>query len=136
MTLHPRAVGELLSALDGRPDIAFVYPIQVASGDPAELRVRGMDPLMSSKAWDPTRVSEQNPGETPALIRTKVLREIGGYLEDPARAGVEDSALWRRLVEHGHQGRLVPQIIARRGFEEALRAHARASELIAVADSR
>ena len=136
VTLHPRALGELLSALDGRPDIAFVYPIQVVSGDPTELQERGMDPLMSSEAWDPSRSSVQNPGETPALVRTAVLREIGGYEEDSARPGMEDADLWTRLTERGHQGRLVPQIIARRGFEEALRTHARALELAGAVDSR
>ena len=100
--LAPRCLGDLLAALEGGdPKAGFVYPIQ---SDGTRLR--------STEGFDAARLHVAGLIAVPALIRTALLRDVGGYRDDPAIAGAEDDDLWRRLAERGHSGVIVPQILA------------------------
>ena len=107
----PRCLGELLAALDGTPEAAFVYPIQVVNR-PAGESLDGAY-LENTAAWD---AAQLEPGfvSTPALIRTALLRDAGGYRDDRAIDESVDDDLWRRLAAREHAGTLVPQVLSRR----------------------
>jgi hypothetical protein len=100
--LAPRCLGELLAALEnGDPAVGFVYPIQSEG-------VR----LRSAEGFDASRPDDALQIFTPALIRTALLRDLGGYRDEAALTGTEDDDLWRRLAALGHPGVIVPQILA------------------------
>ena len=48
-----------------------------------------------------------------AMVRTAVLRPIGGYATDRRLHGWEDYDLWLTLAELGYRGVLVPAIVGR-----------------------
>jgi hypothetical protein len=98
-TLAPRGLSDLRSALAGDPAIGFVYPIQVAG-----------DRLANALGWEPRRPGTRDAILPPVLLRTEALRGVGGYRDD---ADDLDGDLWRRLAAGGHEGRVVPQLLAR-----------------------
>jgi len=48
-----------------------------------------------------------------ALVRTRVLRELGGYATDPRLHGWEDYDLWCGIANRGGRGVSVPEIVGR-----------------------
>ena len=99
--LFPRAVRRLVEALTANPSVAAVSPMVA-------------DPR-SGTVW-PAR-----PGGggavapvlgPPLLIRRRALDQLGGYSENPSLEGYEDSELWRRLVDGGGAGLVVPDLLA------------------------
>ena len=74
----------------------------------------GLDPgIMNNSLWIPKKFSYGNYIDTLALIRTDVLKEIGGYRQMPNRFGWEDYDLWCSFVDRGLKGCHVPQILCR-----------------------
>jgi len=110
--LYPRCLSELRMTLEATPpDVAFAYPIQEVTGDPAAFVNAGGDYLLSYLEWGSARIGYIH---TPALIRTDSLRRLGGYATDDQAERIEDEELWRRIAAQGWRGRLVPQVLARR----------------------
>jgi Glycosyl transferase family 2/Glycosyl transferases group 1 len=136
--LYPRCLDVLTATLESMPEIAFVYPIQEVTGDSEEFVQAGGDYLLSFLGWAPRWLRGGSPIHTPALIRARRLRDLGGFSTDERLAGLEDYDLWCRIAERGWCGQLVPQILARRpesGFSEALLAiHPSGSALAALTD--
>jgi hypothetical protein len=112
--LYPRCLDVLVGTLEAMPEMAFVYPMQEVTGEPAAFAEAGGDHLMSFLGWDPGRLRRGNHIHAPALIRTERLREIGGFATDPRLDGFEDYDLWCRMAERGWSGQLVAQELARR----------------------
>lgn len=112
--LYPRCLDVLAATLEAMPDMAFVYPIHEVSGAPDAFVEAGGDYLLSFLGWDPQRLRAGNHIHTPALVRTRHLRELGGFATDERLAGMEDYDLWCRMADRGWPGQLVPQMLARR----------------------
>jgi hypothetical protein len=70
--------------------------------------------LMGNAVWLPMRFSYGNYIDAMALIRTEVLRELGGYRKLPFDfSGWEDYDMWCSFVDRGLKGCHVPQILCR-----------------------
>ena len=112
--LYPRGLGVLTDALDVDPGAAFAYPDP--GGD------RGARPLCRGRRRLPPELlgvggaaaRRGNYIHAPVLVRTDVLRAVGGFSADDALCGFEDYDLWCRIADRGGRGVLVPQVLARR----------------------
>lgn len=116
--LYPRCLGVLVEALDEDGDADFAYPILEVTGAPDRFAEVGGDYLLSFLGWDAQRLRCGNYIHAPALIRTEVLRAVGGFAEDDPLRGLEDYDLWCRIADRGGRGRLVPQVLGRRAESE------------------
>jgi hypothetical protein len=103
----PAGLERLASALDDDRGTAFAYGI-VQSFDS-----QGPCGLMNWLDWDPDRLREGNYIDAMAMVRRKVLEEVGGYATDPALYGWEDFDLWIALAGRGKRGIRVPDFVAR-----------------------
>lgn len=105
--IYPHCLERLRTALLDDPQAAFSYGIferflhDESTG------------LMNLFPWNPERFRQGNYIDAMALIRTSVLREMGGYATDQRLYGWEDFDLWCRMAEQGFRGRFVPEIVAR-----------------------
>lgn len=111
--VYPRCLGALVATLDADPGSMFAYPILEAVGMVDAYVATGGSPLVSMFGWEPKRLRKGNFVDALALIRTDLLRELGGYTTDRRLYGWEDYDLWCRIAERGDRGRQVPQILAR-----------------------
>jgi hypothetical protein len=112
--ITPTCIDVLLGSLSAMPDTAFVYPIQAVKDAAETFVAAGGDHLVSFLGWDPGRLRRGNYIHPPALVRTDVLRTMGGFALDERLEGLEDYDLWCRIAERGGRGQLVPQELARR----------------------
>jgi glycosyltransferase involved in cell wall biosynthesis len=91
-----------LQLLDSRPDLAFVSHWLETFGD-------------ERWTWTPERCDlpsllARNAVNGAALVRRSAFESVGGYDEE-MRQGCEDWDLWLRLVEAGHAGTIVPEVL-------------------------
>lgn len=107
--LYPRALRVLREALENS-GYAMAYSLIEKTG--AELGIMG------NSLWMPEQFSYGNYIDALALIRTDVLKELGGYREMPNRFGWEDYDLWCSFVDRGLKGCHVPQILCRYSVHE------------------
>jgi hypothetical protein len=105
--VYPNCLSLLAEALDRDPGAAFAYGMLAKFGPDGPLG------LTSNFPWEPERFRAGNYIDAMALFRTRVLREVGGYVTDRRLYGWEDYDLWCSLAEAGFRGVLVPQIVAR-----------------------
>ena len=103
----PHGLERLVEALDEDPEAAFAY------GAFERFQSGGTLGIMNFLPWDPWRLRRSNFVDAMALVRTAVLRDMGGYTTDRGLYGWEDFELWCHMAEEGHRGRLVPEIVAR-----------------------
>ena len=68
---------------------------------------------MSWLDWDPERLAWGNYVDAAALIRRRLLVEVGGYATDPRLYGWEDFDLWCTFAGRRLHGVRVPEIVAR-----------------------
>lgn len=132
--VYPRCIGELVATLDANPDSCFAYPILEAFGMLDAHLATDSDPLVSFYGWDPSRFIHGNYIDALALIRTDMLRAMGGYTTDRRLYGWEDYDLWCGVAERGGRGKLVPQILAQYQVSPtSMRATTDLSKTVAVA---
>jgi glycosyltransferase involved in cell wall biosynthesis len=91
-----------LDVLERQPDAAFVSHWLEAFGDEAW-------------KWTPTSCElpallARNTVNGAALVRRTAFEAVGGY-DEAMRDGCEDWDFWLRLVEHGFQGAIVPEVM-------------------------
>jgi hypothetical protein len=105
--LYPGCLRRLVAALSGDPGAAFAYGIleRVSHDGPVG--------LSSCFPWNPGRLKTGNYIDAMALIRTRILRDLGGYTTDGRLHGWEDYDLWCRMAEQGLRATFVPEIVAR-----------------------
>jgi len=104
--LYPRCLEQCVEAAN-ESSAAVVYPILEVFG--------GRSELLNRDLWNPQRFAEGNYIDTMALVRRDVLVAVGGYsmMQIP---GWEDYELWCKLIEAGHHGVRVQEILARYRF--------------------
>lgn len=108
--LYPRALQVLREALDNS-GYAMAYSLIERFG--AE---RG---IMNNSAWIPEQFSYRNYIDAMTMLRTDVLRSLGGYRTMPHKFGWEDYDLWCSFVDRGLKGCHVPQILCRYRVHDA-----------------
>jgi glycosyltransferase involved in cell wall biosynthesis len=111
--IYPRCLELLVRTLDSDPRLAFAYPILEVFGHVGAHVFRDGDYLVSRSAWDPSWLRTHNYIDAMALIRTAVLRDLGGYALDRRLHGVEDWDLWCRIADRGLDGAQVAQPLGR-----------------------
>jgi glycosyltransferase involved in cell wall biosynthesis len=106
-SVYPHGLARLAEALDDDPGASFAY------GLIARFTKDGAFDLMSVGPWDPEYLRTVNYIDAMALIRTRELRELGGYSTDLRLYGWEDYDLWCGFAERGRRAVAVPEIVAR-----------------------
>ena len=105
--VYPRCLRRLLGALQADPGAAFSYcTLEMFAGGECV-------GLMNTLPWQPERLRAGNYIDAMALMRTRIVRELGGYPTDLRLHGWEDYALYCALATAGHRGIRVPEILAR-----------------------
>lgn len=107
--LHPQAVEQCLNvAADVAADIAVIHPLILRRCDGAATAQRRS--LVSGMSWQQHQFRRTNYIDAMALIRRSAWLAVGGYshIED----GWEDYDFWCKLMDHGYQGVLCPQVLA------------------------
>lgn len=102
----PGCLPRLVGALDADPDAVFSYGMLASFDDD------GYRHLVSFFPWDPWRLRNGNYIDALALLRTKTLRDLGGYTLDRRLYGWEDYDLYCRIAEQGGRGVFVPEVVA------------------------
>jgi glycosyltransferase involved in cell wall biosynthesis len=97
--LDPGCVERLIEAVDQDPSVDVAYPWCRMEG-----RTDGWTP---NKLFSPNALFRQNFIPVTALIRTDMLRMVGGYQEVP----MEDWMLWQWLYLHGARFVCVPEVL-------------------------
>jgi len=97
-TWFEKAIG----VLDARPEIAFVSHWLDTFGD-------------EHWTWKPERCDlpsllARNAVNGAALVRRNAFEAVGGY-DESMREGCEDWDFWLRLVEHGFDGTIIPEVL-------------------------
>jgi hypothetical protein len=103
----PGCFAALAGALRADREAAFAYPL-IERHDSL-----GPIGLLPPFGWDPYRLRHGNYIDAMAMVRTDVLRRLGGYTTDVRLYGWEDYDLWCRIAEAGLRGVLVPAVLAR-----------------------
>jgi glycosyltransferase involved in cell wall biosynthesis len=103
-SIYPRCLERLGEALEADPHAAMAYCMLEVFGE--EHR------LMGTSLWSQDRLAGGNYIDAMTLIRTKVLRRMGGYAS-MCVPGWEDYDLWCRFAENRLYGARVPEILAR-----------------------
>jgi len=105
--LLPNCMGRLVDALDRDREAGFAYGMLACFSDAGYVR------LISKFPWDPARLRRGNYIDALALMRLRVLRDMGGYTTDTRLYGWEDYDLYCRFAEWGHRAAFVPELVAR-----------------------
>jgi hypothetical protein len=105
-SLFPHGLGRLVAALDWDQGADFAYGL-------VRREAIGGAALASVYPWEPARLRSGRYIHEIALVRTAVLRVVGGYATDPRLEGWQAHDLWCGLAEHGGRGVFVPEIVAR-----------------------
>jgi len=101
--LYPRCVARLADSLEGS-DFGFAYSIIEQFGQDRS--------LISAFPWNVDFLKKHNYVDAMAMIRKSVWSQVGGYARMQV-SGWEDYDFWCKCVEAGHEGLLVPEILAR-----------------------
>lgn len=101
--LHPTYLDKAVRLLEGNRGLTFVSCWVQMFGEE--------DQLWKQDRCDLPALLDIDTVMTAALVRTAAVREVGGY--DPAMGaqGDEDWDLWISLVERGHRGVVIPEVL-------------------------
>jgi len=102
--IYPRAIEVLRQAVEFS-GYAMAYSLAEKFGDEST--------IFNNSLWLPDKFSHGNYIDAMTLIRTDVLRQLGGYRIMPNNFGWEDYDLWCSFVDYGFKGCHVPQILCR-----------------------
>lgn len=108
--LYPRALKTLREALENS-GYAMSYSLVEKFGSEVG--------ILNNSLWIPEQFSYGNYIDTMALIRTDILKEVGGYRLMPKNYGWEDYDLWCSFVDRDLKGCHVPQILCRYRVHES-----------------
>lgn len=102
--LHPRFLDETVARIEQEPSLTFVSTHLQMFGEedriwPSEARCD-----LPMLLYDDTII-------TPALVRRAAVVAVGGYDRQMPHQGDEDWDLWIRLVEAGHRGVILPDVL-------------------------
>lgn len=100
--LAPSWFDKALAVLEARPEVAFVSHWLETFGD-------------ERWSWTPERCDlpsllARNAVNGAALVRRSAFEAVGGY-DESMREGCEDWDFWLRLVEAGHAGHIIPEVL-------------------------
>jgi glycosyltransferase involved in cell wall biosynthesis len=100
--LAPAWFERALAAFDARPNLAFVSHWLETFGD-------------EHWQWTPESCTlpallARNTVNGAALVRRQAFEAVGGY-DESMREGCEDWDFWLRLVEHGYEGTIIPEVL-------------------------
>jgi hypothetical protein len=104
--VYPFCLSRLVAALEAAPTASFAYGMLARFDD------EGFQGLISHFPWQPWRLRRGNYIDAMALLRTRALREMGGYTTDRRLYGWEDYDLYCRMAEQGMEAAFVPEIVA------------------------
>ena len=102
--LRPQFLERTLQAFDADPSLSFVS---------THLQMFGLE----ARTWPDTARCDlgtllaEDTVITSALVRATAVREVGGYDEGMPAQGDEDWDLWISLVEAGHRGLILPDLL-------------------------
>jgi glycosyltransferase involved in cell wall biosynthesis len=102
--LEPTMIEKSVAALDNDPSIAFVSHWLRTFGD-------------EEQDWTPTQCDlptllDANTLNGAAVLRRSAFQAVGGF-DESMRDGCEDWDFWISLLEHGFNGRILPEILFR-----------------------
>ena len=100
--LAPRWFEKAVTVLDARPGFAFVSHWLETFGDERW--------SWTPEACDLPSLLARNAVNGAALVRRDAFLSVGGY-DESMREGCEDWDFWLRLVESGHQGHIIPEVL-------------------------
>lgn len=102
--LRPQFFEKTLSAIEGDPSISFVS---------THLQMFGTEERVwpSVPRCDLATLLAEDTVITPALVKASAVRAVGGYDEHMPAQGDEDWDLWISLVEAGHRGVILPEVL-------------------------
>jgi glycosyltransferase involved in cell wall biosynthesis len=103
-SLYPKCLALLRRAIE-QSGQAMAYSLVELFGD--------KQGVLNNSLWIPEKFAYGNYIDAMTLVRTEVLRELGGYRQMPFKFGHEDFDLWCTFVDHGLGGCHVPQILCR-----------------------
>lgn len=101
--LHPLFFEKALDALDADPRLSFVSSWLEMFGDEQG--------LWRQERCDLPALLAEDTVHTAALVRTRAVREVGGYDEWPGLQGEEDWDLWISLAERGARGLILQEVL-------------------------
>jgi glycosyl transferase family 2 len=105
--IFPRALTLLVGLLRATRRAAFAYGMLEMYSPTAPIGVR------SYHDWQERRLRNSNPVDAMALIRSAVLRDVGGYATDERLHGWEDYDLWCSIAERGGTGVFLAEFVGR-----------------------
>jgi glycosyltransferase involved in cell wall biosynthesis len=102
--LHPEYLERTVSVLDAEPGLTFVS---------THLQMFGEETAVwpSVDRCDLPMLLCDDTVITPALVRRDAVLACGGYDEHMPHQGDEDWHLWMTLVENGHRGVILPDVL-------------------------
>jgi glycosyltransferase involved in cell wall biosynthesis len=100
--LHPEWIERAVAVLDSDPEVAFVSHWLDTFGD-------------EHWDWKPVRCDlamllDINVINGAALVRRGIVEDAGGF-DDSMRDGCEDWEFWIRVMERGHKGVILPEVL-------------------------
>lgn len=102
--LHPEFLARTVSVLDADPSLSFASPHLQMFGDEEGIWPDVDRCDLETLLGDDTVI-------TPALVRRDAVVAVGGYDERMPSQGDEDWELWITLVEAGHRGTILPDVL-------------------------
>jgi glycosyltransferase involved in cell wall biosynthesis len=102
--LHPQFLEKTVGVLESDPSLAFVSPHLQMFGEEEHIWPEESACDLATLLFDDTVI-------TPALVRRELVEALGGYDERMPHQGDEDWDLWISLVEAGHHGVIIPDVL-------------------------
>lgn len=108
--LHPQALEQCLRmASHASEQIGVVHPLIQQINE--LVQNEGSRNLISGMSWQRQHFKEENYIDAMALIRRSAWQAVQGYTH--IEHGWEDYDFWCKLIDHGYQGVLWPQVLAK-----------------------
>ncbi len=103
--LAPNALFEVVGALNARPSLDFIYTDRDVVSEDGKIRRR---PLLKP-GWSPDLLLSQNYVTHLCVLRTELVRDVGGF--DPQTDGAQDWDLFLKVAERTSAVYHIPKIL-------------------------